>query len=846
MALTPAEKQRRYRERRKKDPEKEAANKRKDLERYHAKKRLVKNLTSREHRAIKKKWRAANARRRDRAKALRVVMHTPESSPGIMTPRSRTPTPLGPNQVLPRVLPSNRRLSTPQLLTPHESSPGSTTSAAKRGRKQVKRNRTKLFRENQRLKEKIEEINKKYEKYKKRYNRGKQKGSKKESDNCKSQDKYNILAKAIKKRYEKVKSRKEKIAIQKIFEEKEVKCSRKKMQIIKECLNVDQGYIRKEKPKLRKKVISDKIKDFFNRDDVSRATAAKKETVTHKKNKMQKRYLLDSMKNLFASFKRENPDMKCSYTTFTRCRPFYVILPTVAGRETCLCRLHTNVQYLAIALCKNKVIPTSDLNKITKEQTCGENLLACMTGLCSECYLKKIEYDSTKDDLIVKYIQWERKNEIVEKLGKKYKVTKNIKEEKQSTVKSLIDVFKFQLQEFKRHVYYIKSQYRNYRACIDELSENEVALHVDFSENYSCKYFEEIQAYHFGGSRNQVSLHTGVIYLRSSDNKIEVSSFCTVSGNVTHNPAAIWAHLHPILSYIQENYTEVKIIHVFSDGPASQYRQKQNFYLICNKFFSEYNFYRVTWNFFEAGHGKGAADGVGGFLKRTADQLVARGQDIADASMFYSALKDISKIKMHFITDEDINIWSMEIPDNVLPLPGTMKVHQVFTEEKGVLKYRDLSCFCRRGFCSCMDPKEYRPLKPVDKKSSSDECEPDFMKEIGNLVHTQRKPFYNTVYGSDTDDDIPLLTVKDNFSLGQPSTSKGIDNDALIEKENIHIVKIKHDLWTILQKKFRLIETDVSYEPFENLIAIVPDPKKVYKGKRVYYQFDSPLEIFEK
>ncbi|CAG4942850.1 unnamed protein product [Parnassius apollo] len=229
---------------------------------------------------------------------------------------------------------------------------------------------------------------------------------------------------------------------------------------------------------------------------------------------------------------------------------------------------------------------------------------------------------------------------------------------------------------------------------------------------------------------------------------------------------------------------------------------------------------------------------------------------------------------MHFITGEDINIWSMEIPDNVLPLCGTMKVHQVFTEEKGVLKYRDLSCFCRRGFCSCMDPKEYRPLKPVDEKSSSDECEPDFMKEIGNLVHPQRNPFYNTVYGSDTDDDIPLLTVKDNFSHGQPSTSKGIDNDALIEKENIHIVKIKHGVCVLVKvstltrqdyiylgkvlseveddgevkimffrsmddtaKKIRLIETDVSYEPFENLIAIVPDPKKVYKGKRVYYHF---------
>lgn len=881
MALTPAEKQRRYRERRKSNHEKEAANKKKDLERYHAKKRLVKDLTSREHRAIKKKWRAANAKRRDRAKALRIVMHTPESSPGIMTPRLRTPNSQGQNQVLPRDLTSIRRLSTPQLSTPHENSP-STTSAAKRGRKYVKRNRSKLFRENLKLKEQIEEINKKYEKYKKRYNREKQKRFQNEDNIRKSQDKYVVLSKAIKKRYEKVTNLKEKHAIKKIFEEKDVKCSRKKMQIIKECLNVDQGFIRKEQPKLRKQVISDKIKQFFNRDDVSRASAGKKETVTRMKDKMQKRYLLDSMKNLFVSFKRENPDLKCSYTTFTRYRPFYVMLPTVAARETCLCRMHTNIQYLAVALCKNKVILTSDLNKIITDQVCDENSPSCMTGICSKCYLRKIKYDTTKDETIVKYTQWERKIEIVEKLGKKYKVTKNIKEEKQSTGKSLIDEFEIKLQEFKRHVYYIKTQYRNYRACIDRLSEEEVALHIDFSENYNCKHFEEIQSHHFGGSRNQVSLHTGVMYKRGSENKIEVSSFCTVSGNVTHNPAAIWAHLHPILSSIQESFTEVKIIHVFSDGPATQYRQKQNFYLICNKFFSEYNFKKITWNFFEAGHGKGAADGVGGFLKRTADQLVACGQDIPDASKFYFALKDISKIKLHFITDEDIKIWTREIPENIVPLSGTMKLHQVFSEKKGVLKYRYLSCFCKRGFCSCMDPKEYRPLKSMDEQSSSFECDPDFMKEIGNLVRSQRNVFYSTVYGSDSDDDIPLQTLEDNTSLEQPSTSRGIDNDALIEKENIHINKIKHGVCVLVKvssskhdyvylgkvlseveddgevkimffrsvddtaKTFRLVETDLSYEPFENLLAIVPDPKKVYKGKRIYYQFDTPLEIFEK
>ena len=34
----------------------------------------------------------------------------------------------------------------------------------------------------------------------------------------------------------------------------------------------------------------------------------------------------------------------------------------------------------------------------------------------------------------------------------------------------------------------------------------------------------------------------------------------------------------------------------------------------------------VNWFFLEAGHGEGAADGVGGILKRTADRLVANGR----------------------------------------------------------------------------------------------------------------------------------------------------------------------------------------------------------------------------
>jgi len=48
-----------------------------------------------------------------------------------------------------------------------------------------------------------------------------------------------------------------------------------------------------------------------------------------------------------------------------------------------------------------------------------------------------------------------------------------------------------------------------------KLLQNEAIMIIDFSENYLCKYSSETQSVHFGVSRQQVSLHTGVLYYRN-------------------------------------------------------------------------------------------------------------------------------------------------------------------------------------------------------------------------------------------------------------------------------------------------------------------------------------------
>lgn len=95
------------------------------------------------------------------------------------------------------------------------------------------------------------------------------------------------------------------------------------------------------------------------------------------------------------------------------------------------------------------------------------------------------------------------------------------------------------------------------------------------------KLAEEIQAHHFGASQNQITLHTGVLYIGSKE---QVISFCTVSSCNRHDPSAIWAHLSPIMKSIKQTDPNIDTLHFFSDGPSTQYKQKNNFIYSVTEF----------------------------------------------------------------------------------------------------------------------------------------------------------------------------------------------------------------------------------------------------------------------
>lgn len=159
---------------------------------------------------------------------------------------------------------------------------------------------------------------------------------------------------------------------------------------------------------------------------------------------------------------------------------------------------------------------------------------------------------------------------------------------------------------------------------------------------------------------------------------------------------AIWAHLDPILEMVKSQNPDVQNLHFFSDGPATQYKQKGNFYMICSEP-QQKGFQKTTWNFFEASHRKGAPDGVGGALKRSADALVCHGRDMPDAETLYQVLTESgTHVKLFYVSNEDVEVRVRKMQEVPLStIKGTMKMHQVLSITPGVLKYRDISCFCQ-------------------------------------------------------------------------------------------------------------------------------------------------------
>ena len=202
-----------------------------------------------------------------------------------------------------------------------------------------------------------------------------------------------------------------------------------------------------------------------------------------------------------------------------------------------------------------------------------------------------------------------------------------------------------------------------------------------------------------------------------------------MSDSLQPGPAAIWAFMTPILEEIKIKHSNVDYIHFYRDGPSTQYRQMNNFFFLATEIFP-LGYKGASWNFHEAGHGKGIPDGIGGTLKRAADRRVLYGADITNSNDFVTELETSgSTVALYQVEKEKIQHFEDKLKQQgtIKTVPGTLRIHQVFVSSFGKIKYRDVSCECYSSPC------EFHNLKLFSfaaKEKVTKEFIPDIRENI--------------------------------------------------------------------------------------------------------------------
>jgi hypothetical protein len=493
------------------------------------------------------------------------------------------------------------------------------------------------------------------------------------------------------------------------------------------------------------------VKQFLEEDINSKMCPGKRDTRTKKKTKIQKRILLDTMKNLHGRFTKTYPGIKLSYSMFCKLKPFYIVAPKMADRETCACIHHTNFQFVVDKLYQINVLDTNSIRKVMEESCCDVEKKSCMYRKCTSC-VTKMTFRLPDEDAKITYKKWIQKKETRTIKGKEKNIRITEKKTEECTIKELVGIFIESLSIMGPHIFQIHYQYKSMKHLKENLTSNEIMIHMDFSENYVIKHAEEIQAMHFGASKRQLSIHTVVVYKEdlptSSNGEDGVKtkshqSFATVSSNLDHNAYAVWAHLEPIVSCLQTKHPNVDTVHFRSDGPSSQYKNKNNIYLLMKKLPDIWpGIKKWTWNFSVSGHGKGAMDGIGGTLKRTADGVVLRGNDIIATSDFIQMAKDNCKSIEVFEVQSDKVIEWQGLLAGVKPqvIPGIKKVHQITWSctKPDIIQLRELPCTscmfepCKETCISGQTTIEFNKKKTPNESIPSNEI-PEFL-ETGSYV----------------------------------------------------------------------------------------------------------------
>lgn len=421
------------------------------------------------------------------------------------------------------------------------------------------------------------------------------------------------------------------------------------------------------------------ITEFYQREDNSRQLPGKADKVKNsKKEHVQKFVLNDYLRNIYLKFKAEFPQLKVSFATFCRGRPKHVTLVNFAARVTCLCTKHQNAALKLQCLKKygvtNNTSPDSFVQSNTKEEL-----------------TQNLSTNLTSNEIVFK--QWKRV-----KCDDGKQRTKLI--EMRKDTKKFIEEVSDEFEDFRNHNNRVQSQFQSFKYMKESLKSNpdHVCIQMNFAENFGIKEREEIQSAYW--NMESVTLHPVVLYYHD-DGEVSHSSFVVVSEVLNHNTSMVKAIIEKVMIWVKRIKPDTKFVHYWTDSPVSQYRNKMIFDVVVQHL----NLFGIqaSWQYFEASHGKGACDGVGGVVKRSADTAIKSGKaTITRGKEFYEwGLTTGGKIGYEYVEKAEYEEANEEIETRqktVVPVKGTLKLHSVAVVNGREIMTRDTTCVCDKCF----------------------------------------------------------------------------------------------------------------------------------------------------
>ena len=115
----------------------------------------------------------------------------------------------------------------------------------------------------------------------------------------------------------------------------------------------------------------------------------------------------------------------------------------------------------------------------------------------------------------------------------------------------------------------------------------------------------------------QATIHPFLCYYRDGNGNVLSKCYLVISECTKHDTVAVHQFQRKLIDFLTATFEQKpsKIIYV-SDGCAAQYKNRKNFINLC--YHMDDFGVPAEWHFFATSHGKTAADGVAGTLKRLA------------------------------------------------------------------------------------------------------------------------------------------------------------------------------------------------------------------------------------